>query len=56
MMTNELPQKPKFSPTEVKIKSVCCSGTKSPWVCVPFKKPFPQKPPEPIAIFDCFTL
>ena len=25
-------------------------------VCVPFRKPFPVSPPEPIAIFDWFTL
>ena len=28
-------------------------GTKFKPVCVPFKYPFPNNPPEPIAILDC---
>ena len=46
------PKKPHSSPIVQKMKSVLCSGTKSNLVCVPSKKPFPKKPPEPIAIFD----
>ena len=41
-----------YSPMVQKIKSVVCAGTKSNFVCVPFKNPFPINPPEPIAIFD----
>ena len=33
-------------------KSVCFSGKKFKWLCVPFKKPLPNTPPEPKAIFD----
>ena len=49
-----------YSPGDItmvqKIKSVLCSGTKSYRVWVPFIKPFPQKPPDPMAILLCFTL
>ena len=46
------PINPHSSPIVQKIKSVLCSGTKLNFVCVPFKNPLPNKPPEPIAIFD----
>ena len=51
-----LPRKPNCSPMAQKIKSVFCSGTNSFLVDVPFRKPLPVSPPEPIAIFDCHTL
>ena len=35
------PRKPSSSPTDVKMKSVCCSGTKPPWVCEPSPRPSP---------------
>ena len=44
------PRKPSSSPTVQKMKSVSCSGTNFNFVCVPFKKPLPCKPPEPMAI------
>jgi len=40
------------SPSVQKIKSVCCSGTKSNLVWVPSRYPFPNSPPDPIAILD----
>ena len=52
----KLPKNPHSSPIVQKIKSVLCSGTKSKRVCVPFTNPFPNKPPEPIAIFDWIKL
>ena len=42
-MTRALPTNPHSSPTVQKMKSVLCSGTKLNFVCVPCKKPFPQK-------------
>ena len=51
-----LPKNPHSSPTVQNIKSVLCSGTKSNLVCVPFRNPFPNNPPDPIAIFDCNRL
>ena len=50
------PMKPSSSPTAVKMKSVCCSGTMSSWVWVPSKIPLPSTPPEPMAIFDWLRL
>ena len=52
----KLPEKPHSSPIVLKIKSVCCSGTKSPFVWVPWRNPLPFKPPEPIAIIDWLIL
>jgi len=43
------------SPTVQKIKSVLCSGTKLYFVCVPWRNPLPQNPPEPMAMRDWFT-
>jgi len=40
----------------VKMKSVCFSGRKLRWPCVPCRKPLPQMPPEPSAIFDWMML
>ena len=40
----------------VKTKSVCCSGTKSRFVCDPFRNPTPVSPPDPIAISACSRL
>ena len=34
----------------LKKKSVCFSGKKSKCDCVPFNQPFPNVPPDPIAI------
>ena len=49
--------KPSCSPTAVKMKSVCCSGTKSRSVWV-FSEPtpLPCNPPEAMAIFACVRL
>jgi len=52
IITTIEPTNPHSSPTVQKMKSVLCSGTKLNLVYVPFKKPLPQNPPEPIAIFD----
>ena len=38
------------------MKSVLCSGTKLNLVCVPWRKPLPVRPPEPMAILDWLTL
>ena len=35
------------------IKLAECSGTNPSLDCVPLKNPFPKKPPDPKAIFDC---
>ena len=35
--TKMAPTKPNSSPITVKMKSVCCSGTKSRFVCVPLR-------------------
>ena len=48
--------KPSSSPTAVKMKSVCCSGTKLPWVCEPSWKPSPPNRPLAMAWVDCFWL
>ena len=37
------------------MKSVCCTGRNRSWLCVPLRNPFPEKPPEPTAIFDWRT-
>ncbi len=50
------PRKPSSSPATVKTKSVCCSGTNCPVVCVPWNRPLPVRPPEPIAILACAVL
>ena len=49
-MIRPAPTKPSSSPATVKTKSVCCSGTNWPVVCVPWNRPWPSSPPEPIAI------
>ena len=36
---------PSSSPATVKMKSVCCSGTNLPLVCVPWNSPEPLSPP-----------
>ena len=41
--------KPSSSPTTVKMKSVCCSGTYAFFVSVPLNKPEPRRPPVTIA-------
>ena len=48
-----IPINPNSSAKTAKIKSVPLSGRNSSCDCVPFKKPFPNKPPEPTAILDC---
>ena len=45
--------RPNSSPKTAKMKSVCRSGRKSRWVCVPLSQPLPVTPPEPIAIDAC---
>ena len=50
------PTKPSCSPTAVKMKSVCCSGTLASLVWGPSNNPWPSAPPLPIAIFDWSTL
>ena len=50
------PMKPSSSPTAVKMKSVCCSGTMSSRVWVPLNRPVPVRPPEPMAILACSRL
>src|SRR5581483_10343459 len=50
------PTKPNSSPTTVKMKSVCCSGTNDRLVWVPLNRPFPNRPPEPIAALACARL
>ena len=47
------PKKPNSSPNALKIKSVCCSGINCKFVSLPFNKPVPRRPPEPIAILLC---
>ena len=49
------PTKPNCSPSTLKIKSVCPSGKKARFVCVPLPNPFPVRPPEPMAVMDCST-
>ena len=46
------PTKPSSSPTAVKMKSVCCSGTNPSRVCVPSNRPLPFTLPDAIAAFD----
>src|SRR5450755_2104252 len=41
----EQPTKPSSSPATVKMKSVCCSGTKPPLVWAPWPSPTPSSPP-----------
>lgn len=48
----EDPKKPNSSAIAQNIKSELCTGIKSPFVCVPFRNPFPKNPPEPIPIRD----
>ena len=40
------PMKPSSSPTAVKMKSVCCSGTLPSRVWVPLNRPLPIRPPD----------
>ena len=54
--TTAPPTNPSSSPTTVKMKSVCCSGTYAPFVCEPPNSPWPVSPPLPIAIWDCSWL
>ena len=46
------PKNPNCSAKTVKIKSVCFSGKNSKLLWVPCLKPYPKKPPDPIAILD----
>ena len=46
------PKNPVSSAKTEKIKSVCFSGKKLSRLWVPASKPFPQNPPEPMAILD----
>ena len=50
------PIKPSSSVKKEKMKSVVYSGRKLKWLCVPFNNPFPQNPPDPIAILDWIML
>ena len=49
-MITIVPAKPSSSPATVKMKSVCCSGTKWPPVCPPWNSPRPNMPPDPMVI------
>ena len=46
------PKNPHSSPMVQKMKSVLCSGTNLNLVCVPWRYPLPEKPPDPMAILD----
>ena len=46
---------PTSSPSTENTKSVCLAGRNSSAFCVPRRKPFPEIPPDPIAIFDWKT-
>lgn len=46
----EAPRKPVSSVIAAKIKSVCGSGKNPSWVWEPLPIPFPEIPPDPIAI------
>ena len=50
------PMNPSSSPTAVKMKSVCCSGTLPKRVWGPLNGPLPKKPPELIVTLACATL
>ena len=50
------PTRPSSSPATVKMKSVCCSGTKPARVCEPWKRPCPKRPPLPTAMRACSVL
>ena len=50
------PTRPSSSPATVKMKSVCCSGTKPARVCEPWNRPWPKSPPLPTAIRACSVL
>ena len=50
------PTRPSSSPATVKMKSVCCSGTKPERVWDPPKRPSPNSPPLPTAIRACSVL
>ena len=52
MSSNNDPINPNSSEYSVNIKSVCFSGKNSKYPWVPFRKPFPDKPPDPTAILD----
>ena len=51
-MTATAPTNPHSSEITEKMKSVCCWGRKFRPLWVPWRKPLPARPPEPIAIFD----
>lgn len=55
-ITKAEPTNPCSSPMVQKMKSVSCSGTYFNLVCVPLRKPFPNNPPEPMAILLWLTL
>ena len=55
-MITAQPTKPSSSPATAKMKSVCCSGTKLPATSWPWNRPWPSRPPEPIAILDWAAL
>ena len=53
---DDRPAKPSSSPATVKMKSVRWSGTKLPEISWPWNRPWPNMPPEPIAILDWVAL
>jgi hypothetical protein len=55
-ISSPAPTSPSSSPATVKMKSVCCSGTKPERVCEPSNRPWPKRPPLPTAIRACSTL
>jgi len=50
------PTNPSSSPATEKMKSVCCSGTKLPRTSGPWNRPSPNRPPDPMPIFDWYAL
>ena len=55
-MRTPAPTRPSSSPATVKMKSVCCSGTKPERVWDPSNSPCPNSPPLPTAIRACSVL
>ena len=50
------PTIPSSSPATEYTKSVLFLGTNPPWVWVPWNRPLPKIPPEPIATRACAVL
>ena len=50
------PKKPSSSASTQKMKSVGASGRRPSECCVPWNRPLPNRPPEPMATFACCRL